>query len=507
MNENGRARSCRSAAAVKTGAVIPLIAAVGLMVIVGLYLAAPASAYVNPTWFQELTPAQQEAAVNFLYEQSPQATVPYGGEAQEISESISHTYESETDTEPFFQELVGDTNVIDEGVGLDPPVGAALPEIYAAAGAFLIGWKIGEGIDSLFADIGLGGGSAPERENGSHYEWCVSQACGGALIWRPYGATVYAGATVQQDPGAFLYEGRLYRNGQNEGIWHGIDWDEAPCTFSGLTPPPGASMEVGVTSGANCYAGGKSYPDLVDYPYASAATVLGHEEFHPYDPLVDGTPGKVSEVPEDPGGTVVMERAEETLDENEFLQAYLGWRLFKESEPEDDPAKIGIPPKSRSSNDKCTPYGTPGTYDPGEAPKSYEGSDPEAVLVKTFVGIDNPFSGLSESVRLFWGNEDWGYRHIQMYHGWTEEDSTSTDEALREPDAIIPDKSSSTSKDYYKYYLGLDGKTKCKRFVVVQWSTVDHPDFPSDREPLSYGVITSMGIPQEEGDPEVGTGL
>jgi hypothetical protein len=227
--------------------------------------------------------------------------------------------------------------------------------------------------------------------------------------------------------------------------------------------------------------------------------LLSVQRLHHFNPLTEPEPEWRVKAPEDPGTAVVEEKAAESIDESGFLQAYLGWKFFDESEPEDDPAKIGIPPKVRSKNDVCTPVGTSGTYDPG--PES------EATLVTTFAGIENPLNVTPETVHLFWGDEKWGYRHIQMYHGWSEEDRIATEEALTEPDAITPDKSSATSRDYYKYYLSQGGKTKCKRFVVVQWSASAHKGFPSKEEELPYGVITSMGIPSLEADPEVGTGL
>ena len=471
--------------------------------LLGLVLVGSASAFkVNEHFFEELTPTEQEAATDFFYEQSPQGTVPYGGEAEELSESMSETYEGETDAEPGYEELVGDVDEIGQDGGTYPEIETAVAAIPAAGQAFATGWLIGEGVNAMFGRVGLLFGSAPEEHllGAEGYDFCYSAECGGGLEWKAHGEDIYAEATVQQKPGAYLYDGTLFEYGSIWGRWHPVRWFGEPCTFSDFSPPPYSSLEEGVTSGTMCgLSFGETASLYVDYPYVTAKKLLSLERFHHYDALLDGSPGVTTKAPENPGTAVVEEKAAESIDESGFLQAYLGWKFFKESEPEDDPAKIGIPPKVRSKEDVCTPVGTSGTYDPG-----YEA---KATLVTTFAGIENPFNASAETVHLFWGDEEWGYRHIQMFHGWSPEDEVATEEALVEPDAITPDKNSATSKDYYKYYLGQDGKTKCKRFVVVQWSAAEHPTFPTEAEPLPYGIITSMGIPSNEGDPEVGIGL
>jgi hypothetical protein len=464
-------------------------------------MATHASAYVNSTWFQELPEVQQHAATDFLYEQSPQSSVPYTGEAAQISESVSETYATETDTGPSYAELASGTTTAEMDVGLIPEVGTAVPEIWAAGGAFAVGWKVGEGINAIFADIGLGSGSAPEPD-WSERTACVSSGCGGGLVYEPHGTDLYYGATVQESPGAYLYDGVLLGEGQVVAAPSPMRWFAEPCTFSGFTPPPGSSLQKVLSANASC----SGFPVEVDYPYVSQSRILSTQTLHRYDPVADGSPDLETKAPPDPETTAVEEEAEVDLDQNEFMQAYIQWA--EEPEP-----KSGMFPdpkyteKGTSEEERRCDRGT-STFSNVEgnvSPEPFAQKELASFTIAQLpIGVESPSPVYLRYGETYWKPArdseapkhvdnfgGWGFRHIAAKHGWSPLDRVETEEALATAEPR------STERGTYVYESldsgsGKDG-VNCTRRVIVDLAK-------KQGNPAPRGIVTSFNIVGNPGE-------
>jgi hypothetical protein len=473
-----------------------------------LGLAGSASAEVDPTFFQELPTTQQHAATDFFYEQSPQSTVPYEGGAAELSESISHTYESQSESQPFYEELVGDVNEVGQDDELFPPVEDAVPEIWAASGAFTVGWKIGEGLDSLFALVGLGPDSAPEPEYVPGYSFCYSERCGSELHYEPYGTSLWEGKDVQQHPGAYVYSGELFEEGRSGGGYFPyVRWFQGKCDegFSALNPPPEATVQGDVATGVTCLdpplEGEFEY--YLAYPYIPIQKLLSREEFHHYDPLIDPAPGRRSESPANPGTRIVEEKAAEDIDESEFDQAYITEVVEPEPSHEYFPAPTATEKKVDEEERRCD-RGTP-TFDNlggNGSPGPFAVKEPMAFTVTDLPeGVESP-----SPVYLRWGETTWvgeareepefydlwggwGFRHIAAKHGWNALDRAETEEALLR--VQVPEKRG----DKY-IYTALDsapgvGEVECERKVAVQFEVGANPKTEIE-DPVARGIVSSF---------------
>jgi hypothetical protein len=446
-------------------------------------LPATAGAYQDPGWYASQSTGNQHAIMDFLYDEGPQGVTPYAGDPATQATGMVNDLLQESPGDAGYGDLAAQLTRSEGVLGLipeTPPLAAPIPAALALE-AFGAGWLIGTGANELFLHIGLPDGSAPSAPPG---DFCYSAACGGELSYRPYGAVIYYGATVQQSPGAYLYYGE-----QGGFSYTPARWFEQPCPFSGFSAPPDSRMQTGVASGVQCAYG--TYGELrapvsVDYPYVTVGDLEHLDMLHRYNQGADGSPTFTSPAPPDPGISTTEQRAQNALDgENPTLRAWLAWENDPNKDPAEDPEK-NKPGTGYDDNDPCNPngQGIP-RYEPVRKPGSTE-TDPRTSLEQDFpdsVGAD----GQPTTVHLYWGTLlGFGYRHIAYKHGWGSGDIASTAEALQTLPTVEGD-----TATYRDVYTGTGG-VSCSRVVVVGLDNRD-PSFapPPDNVPAPKGIITS----------------
>jgi hypothetical protein len=452
----------------------------------------------GPEWFENLPLVNQHAVTNFLYEQSPQGVVPYGGEAGEISATVSSGFVAAATSDPGYATIATDTTEAETATGLIPPISEAIPVIAAAGTAFYAGWEIGESINAIFLHIGLGEDSAPEWAGGGGegYEDCVSQACAGHLVWRDFGTSVYFGATVQQSPGAYRYGGTIYYNGKVSNRPDVFRWWGPPCEYSGMTPPPGSTMQTHLATTASCPVGKESFPIYAEYPYVLSGQLLGQETIHKYNALIDGVPTKHSKAPKNPGTATVETRAAEYFDSDERAQRWVDY----ETDPQDFPNPFITKLKENHDCDRAggAAYENPGgSVSPEpfakkeEAPfivtTAPEGVEPESVYLRwgrtDWLPSRESFS--EEPMLDLWGG--WGYRHILAKHGWSALDREETAQALIDDVTPILEPNGLWKYEDFVPTPGLEG-VECARTVLVEFETGEDGGVP---DPAPRGIVTS----------------
>ncbi len=472
-----------------------------------LPFATSASAEVNPNFYEELTAVNQKAVVNFLYEQSPQATVPYTEEAAvEGSEALLESYEELPEQQkPVFAYIVGGVNTLVEDAKLAPAVELGVPEIIATGGgAFVTGYLIGTGIHAIIGEVGLPFGSAPEEKflGAEGFEFCYSHNCEGELQWHPYGYDIYYGGTIQQKPGAYTYSGTAYHYGERYGYFGQVRWFEPPCPSSDFSPPPYANLGLDPSTEAHCWTGSESAPVEMVYPYITKQQVLSLKRFHHFNPLTEPEPEWRVKAPEDPGFTVVYEAAEEALDQSEGLQAWLGSTFEPATRSESLPAPTATKKKVDDEERRCDRGSGPTFYnlDGNNGPTPFEVKEPPAFTVTDLPeGIESPSpvylrwgetSWLGEALEEpqfmdLWGG--WGYRHIQAKHGWNALDREETALALLTPQK--PVKGIGTNWVYSTDAIASGvGGAECERRVVVQFEK------GFEEDPAPRGIVTSYNV-------------
>jgi len=117
--------------------------------------------------------------------------------------------------------------------------------------------------------------------------------------------------------------------------------------------------------------------------------------------------------------------------------------------------------------------------------------DPGAPPSGDIFSLTNAFSGTgpgqhaATTVPFRWGTPDWGYRHVEMSHGWDSDlDRADTQAALHDPS---PEPDDPGSYRFYFFYLG-PNRIPCTRRVVARFDTI--PEEPAER-----GIITSFAHP------------
>jgi hypothetical protein len=156
------------------------------------------------------------------------------------------------------------------------------------------------------------------------------------------------------------------------------------------------------------------------------------------------------------------------------------------------------PPDSRArtrEDERCRPDGTPAPSDPGAYPPGYSGLDPEfqprpAPAPAGYPGHDL-LTDTSRTVRLWWGTRSWGYRHIEVKHGYGPADELDTAEALQDPAPLPADDGNDASWLFQAFYTVSDLFTgqpvHCVRTVVVNfYHRLIEPD-PRDIITSFYG--------------------
>jgi hypothetical protein len=109
------------------------------------------------------------------------------------------------------------------------------------------------------------------------------------------------------------------------------------------------------------------------------------------------------------------------------------------------------------------------------APDGYPGYD-----------IEN---SVNRTIHLWWGERDWGYRHIVTKRGYGPTDEIDTAQALRDPDPIEQARGNEVSWLFQSFYSVFDGETgedvQCVRSVVVNF-------FHRAMNPAPMDIITSF---------------
>lgn len=84
-----------------------------------------------------------------------------------------------------------------------------------------------------------------------------------------------------------------------------------------------------------------------------------------------------------------------------------------------------------------------------------------------------------------WGTVDWGYRHVEIGHGWdNDRDRADTQAALYDP---APEPDQPGSHRFYFFYTGTN-RIPCTRRVVARFDV-------RDGEHAKRGIITSFAHP------------
>jgi hypothetical protein len=450
------------------------LAAVIVMGLCGVW-SGSALAESDPGWWAGHSAEDRQAIVDYAYERSGHSTVPYSGEAATTAEAMStDAIESGTHEYPLAEELGGEEFSAVEGAGLLPDIATMVPVIPLAAGTFVTGLAIGTGIRKLFADL-----TAPEgAATGGTWSW-------NELRWHLYGSEIYFGATVQQRPGAYLYNG-----GYRGTTYPIVRWFERPCDFSGFTAPAPAHLQSAVPSRATCaeFNGREwiEYNVYVDYPYLTASEIRPKHPFRPYNSRTDWAEATV-ESPPNPG-TRTVESALEALDGEgyELLREELDWAQTPGSQTAEEPVRVGLP--LREDDQRCKEYfGDARGTDPGaRAPGAEPGSPDWDYDVETYEEVFNPLISATQTVDLRWGTKGWGYRHIVREHGWEAGAAERTRLALQTDSTPVlePEDPERESFLYFYYPPSLPEGMHCRQRVVVSYRR-------DGEVPIARHIITS----------------
>jgi hypothetical protein len=453
------------------------LAAVVVVGVCGLF-SGSALAGSDPGWWAGHSSADRQAVIDYVYERSAHATVPYSGDAATSAQAMSlSAIDAGSHEFPLAAELGGEEFSAVESVGLLPEITTTLPIIGAATGTFIAGFAIGTGIRKLFANMTAPQGAAT---GGSGWSW-------NELHWRPYGTEIYFGARVQQRPGAYLYSG-----GHSGSTFTIVRWFEAPCSFSGFSAPSPAHMQLHLSTTATCAEfNGRvwvEYPIYVDYPYLLASEIKPQRPFRPYNERTDWATATVGSPP-DPG-TRSVESALETLDAAgyELMRDEIDWQLTPGSQEAEEPVRIGAP--TTEADRRCKEYfGDARGSDPGarspEAPREAADWDYD---VETFTEVFNPLISGRQTVKLRWGTEAWGYRHIVIEHGWNTAAAERTRLALQTDQTPQIDMAHDASGKSFVYVYdipSLPEGMRCRQRVPVSYRT-------DNVVPVGRHIITSF---------------
>ncbi len=249
-----------------------LVALVGVCGVLGV-LAAPASA---DGWLANHSESDRQAIVDYMYKRAGRADVPYGGApAQRAQEMSDQTSALASNPSAAAQRLADEELRAGQQAGLIPPSHVLAPILSPTAGnqgRFESGFAIGDSGHILYGKLAVTVG----LPGGSPFSWSY-------LTWRDKGYPIYEGATVQQDPGAYLFA--------DSGGFGVARWFDDPCPFSGFHWPTGASLQSGLPTSAKClvpshipYVPPSLADILVDYPYIAENVPRSQQPLRPYDP-------------------------------------------------------------------------------------------------------------------------------------------------------------------------------------------------------------------------------
>jgi len=427
----------------------------------------------------------QQAIVDYVYENAPQGVTPYpGGAATDGRELAAAVRAADSSHAEEIGTLAAEQlTLLRESGGLLPEVGASVPALYAsaaAAGAFAAGWQIGTGIRSIIIDLISPDASA--QPGAFQYDH---------VYWAPWNENIYFGARVEQSPGAYLFAGS-----QAGSVFLPVRWFESPCGFSGFSGPPGARMQTGVASTAKCVIP-NTFPQqeadvLVDYPYLLESDITTRHPLRIYDSQRDPRPNVITPAPPDPGTSTTRPRIGSSLerDGQDLQRAELDYLLDYDQDPSEEPVEVGI--GGSEHNDWCR-LSAP-TPDPNTTTSRWTAK-------QSFSRVDK--TGTVTTVALLWGEAQlpipndakyrgFGYRKVAAVHGWTTADINATGTALASaPVQVVPAGRRTQGRQVYwgpEYSPGpgAPANGRCRRTVVVETPK-------RVNEPKARGIITSYG--------------
>jgi len=435
--------------------------------------AAPATAASDPGWFAAHSSEERQALVDYAYDRTAQATVPYTGEAATLGEAVADDVAAAGAEElPLAAELGAEEFATLESAGLMAEVSALAPALALGAGMLAATVAIDVGVHTLLVKL-----AAPEDadDGGSGgFSWDT-------LVWKAYGDELYSGGRVQQSPGAYVY--------RSSGNW--VLWDEEPCPYTGFRAPSGARLQTGVATSATCrvWMNGRltDYPDVIDYPYVPPAEVRAVAPLRPYDSETDH-PDYYRTAPTAPGATAV-EGGLATLDAdgNELLREELDWSLTPGAQEKEEPASDGT--KVTTEDRACKSWFEEApALDPGaRSPEAEPAAEDWDYDVDEFEGVYNPLTRSTQTVKLRWGTKDWGYRHIVIGHGWDATTAARVGLALRDPAPTADLLHDPTGRSFlYRYEIpGLPTGMQCRQLVAVSYR-------PDARVPVARHIVTTF---------------
>jgi hypothetical protein len=425
-----------------------------------------AGAAADPGWFEEQASDVKHAIVDYLYERSGHSLVPYSGSAAAVAEAMSESVVDAGAVEaPLAPEIAAEEFTVTRGVGLLPRLATVAPQVAAAAGTFGLGWAIGTGVRKLFLRFT---GPDDSSENGAvTWSWL-------SLRWIDYGESVFFGATVQQFPGAYLYNSL-----SSAGA---IRWFEEPCSFSGFAPARGARMETHVYSGGQCNEWSEAdrqwhlYSLYVDYPYLLESDLKPAAPARPFDSETD-SPDATTTTPPDPGVGAVEGDAGEALDGDgqELMRREWEWQTTPGSQAAEEPIWLPDARLTRPREDReCKEHfgDRPGTAPAERAPEANEEDADWDYDVDAFEEVFNPLTEGTQTVKLRWGTLAWGYRHIVEEHGWDAAAARRTRLALQTDIRPVLDTSHDSTRRSFVYFLNLSSPREglnCRQRVAVSY--------------------------------------
>jgi hypothetical protein len=355
------------------------------------------------------------------------------------------------------------------GVGLNPAL-RALGTIGLAAGVFDLGWKIGDGINAKFLNIGI-----PEQVTDPGSATWVQ------LTFRAANSRWYYGATWPSVDG---WVGTFRYNGDTNDRWFA-----PPCPFSGFMPP--SPLTVGNEAAdpiAQCiyYENGvkKKSPVTVQWaevPENGLAALGPIDDYsgQPYDRQTLTWSGKPTTQSQ------LEDRVRSALESGNYPMAEAWWAHQL------DPVNYPDPTATENEDHRCDlsrpAYKNPGgSVDPSPHSLKVAAPFPTSGRPSGAYGAPDPYLRWGETK---WAGSyidnwsGWGWRHIQAKHGWSAADEAATREALLTPAFTV--EQTGTSMRYYGANYEQNGVV-CRRRVVVEYGVYD-----GDPEGSPKGIITS----------------
>ena len=476
----------------------------------------------DPNYWKQ-TAEHRDIVNRFVYSQSPQSVPTSYDPVREAEEVLRQRAQTLPPTDTRARSLWSQIQRSTSRAGLSPGL-RALGTIGLAIETFELGWKIGTGINAKYLRIGV-----PERTPAvQSYYWSK-------ITWRQALSRDFYGAQWPALDGWTLSLKRSCCAFDETDRWF-----QAPCSFAGFSPPAPFMTNGPVASTAQC-APNTSANVLYGWAPEDALTPTGPIEPYTTQPFSKSSPAGTP-----PPRSAVEEAVDGELGkpENDLLRDWLNYQLGSpgEQDPIGDGANIPEPTVapgggagafveelealgltnvefdvlSNPSFDPAYDEGavvdvspSPGTsvepdekivvtvnrtaqqpnngecdrsarQDPGPSPSGDEFSPKD-----TFSGRDPDQALAAVDVMFRWGTASWGYRHVEIGHGWDEfKDRADTQAALLDP---APEPDQPGSHRFYYFYLG-PNRIPCTRRVVVRFN-----DLPGETGPR--GIITSFAHP------------